>query len=83
MKAANVLINDEGEACLSDFGLSRILLASGFTTKSYSGTWRFMAIELLELGENEEVMPKVTKASDTWAFGMTVVEVCSKPLAKE
>lgn len=70
-----MLINDNGEACLTDFGLSRILQTSGFTTKTSSGTWRFMALELIE-GEDEETLPKVTKASDVWAFAMTVLEVC-------
>jgi serine/threonine protein kinase len=58
---------------LTDFGLSLILRESGFTTKTISGTWRFMAPELMVA---EEVRIQVTPATDVWAFGMTVVEVC-------
>lgn len=67
----NILINDDGEASLADFGLSRILQASGFTTKTASGTWRFMPPELL-VGQIQQVTP----AADVWSFAMTVIEVC-------
>jgi serine/threonine protein kinase len=70
-------VNDEGEACITDFGLARILEASGFTTKSVGGTCRWMAYELIAPSdeEEEEVIPQVTVATDIWAFGMTVLEV--------
>jgi serine/threonine protein kinase len=70
---SNILVNDEGKASLTDFGLSLILRESGFTTKTTSGTWRFMAPELMIA---EEVQIQVTPATDVWAFGMTVIEVC-------
>lgn len=76
IKAANILINDEGQACLTDFGLSRILQTTGFTTKTPTGTPRFMAPELHVNGEgDEEALPRTTKASDVWAYAMTVLEV--------
>jgi len=78
MKASNILVNDEHEACIADFGLSRILGESGFTTKSVAGTCRWMAYELVELSDEEdESIPQVTMASDIWAFGMTVLEMLS------
>jgi serine/threonine protein kinase len=43
---SNILINDNGEASLSDYGLSRILEISGFTTNTQSATWRYAAPEL-------------------------------------
>ena len=71
-------MNDQHEASITDFGLSRILEVSGFTTKSISGTYRWMAHELLAPeGDN---IPKVTAASDVWAFAMTVLEVRSSVL---
>ena len=73
-------MNDAGEACISDFGLSRILETSGFTTKA-GGTCRWMAYELIvppdnyEEDEEEEYVPQPTIASDVWAFAMTALEV--------
>ena len=69
-------MNDKHEACLADFGLSRVLGESGFTTKSVGGTSRWMAWELIaSFNEDEENVPQVTAASDVWAFAMTVLEV--------
>lgn len=39
------------------------------------GTPRYMAPELFHVNENGESMPQVTKATDIWAFAMTVIEV--------
>jgi serine/threonine protein kinase len=66
-------VDDEHEARIADFGLARILGESGFTTKTVSGTYRWMAPELLE-PEGVRV-PQVTMASDVWAFGITALEV--------
>jgi serine/threonine protein kinase len=69
-------VNDNDEACISDFGLSRILEVTGFTTKSVGGTCRWMAQELIAPDEDdEESTPRVTMESDVWAFSMTVIEV--------
>ena len=71
----NILVDDEHNACITDFGLSRILEVSGFTTQSVNGTYRWMACELLEYELRGRGVPRITAASDTWAFGMTVLEV--------
>ena len=68
-------MDDEHNACIADFGLARIFGESGFTTKSVSGTWRWMAFELIEFSDEEEIIPQVTFESDVWAFSMTVLEV--------
>lgn len=71
-------MNDEHEACLTDFGLARILETSGFTTKSVGGTCRWMAYELIApCYDDEECIPQVTVSTDIWAFGMTALEVGS------
>ena len=72
------MINDHGAACLSDFGISRILHRSGFTTKSVAGTVRWMAVELLISDDDadDDATFAVTTESDVWAFAMTVLEVC-------
>lgn len=73
----NVLISDDGAACLSDFGLSRILQTSGFTTKNVAGTYRWMALELLDpvVRDDGESDCLATTASDVWALAMTILEV--------
>jgi serine/threonine protein kinase len=74
----NIIVNDVGEACLTDFGLARSLQMSGLTTKTLSGTWRFMAPEILQSpteNEDEEFLPLANLAADVWAFSMTALQV--------
>jgi len=75
LKGSNVLINYDGEASLTDFGLSRILDATGFTTKGSACTLRFTAPELYS--RDDMPRPRVTIATDVWAFAMTVIEIMS------
>lgn len=70
----NILIDDNGSAVISDFGLSRILEESGFTPPNVCGTIRWMARELL-IPDDETIVSLVTESSDVWAFGMTSIEV--------
>ena len=57
---------------LSDYGISRILEMSGFTTNAQAVTWRYTAPERF----NEDVsISKGTTAADVWSFAMTVIEV--------
>ncbi|KZV93248.1 kinase-like protein [Exidia glandulosa HHB12029] len=75
IKGANVLISDEGNARLSDFGLSVLLAESSQSltrTSNVHGTYRWMAPELvLEEGARHSY------ASDVWAFGCLIIEVQS------
>ncbi|KDQ08507.1 hypothetical protein BOTBODRAFT_118625, partial [Botryobasidium botryosum FD-172 SS1] len=75
IKAANVLVQDDGEACLGDFGLSRFIqrVSTGSTTTVFSGTPRWMAPELL-FSENDDVAP-VTKEGDVYALGCLALEL--------
>ncbi|KZP28520.1 kinase-like protein [Athelia psychrophila] len=79
IKTSNILVNDQHEASISDFGLSRILEYSGFTTKAVGGTCRWMAAELID-PEEDDGEPALTTATDVWAFGMTVLEILSGKL---
>ncbi|KAG8912627.1 hypothetical protein FRC00_004111, partial [Tulasnella sp. 408] len=77
IKPENILINDSGEAALSDFGLSRILLdlgeSSGLTTsETPRGSLRYMAPELLE-----EERPRLNRKTDVYAFGGLILAVMS------
>ncbi|KAG1794370.1 kinase-like domain-containing protein [Suillus plorans] len=78
LKPANILIDDAGNAVLADFGHSRILGISGFTTKTWTvaGTGRYMAPELM-IPEDDETKPIPTTASDVWAAGMTGLQILS------
>ncbi|KIJ27044.1 hypothetical protein M422DRAFT_128068, partial [Sphaerobolus stellatus SS14] len=75
IRAGNILVSEDGTPCITDFGLSRLLKESelGLTTSSNAaGSLRWMAPELLQGG-----LTKVSKESDVWAFGMTILEVMS------
>ena len=82
------MISEAGVPLLSDFGISRMLSSSDslhFTstlTGGVRGTIRFMSSELLwEFDFSSEAQTEApgvsldayTKASDVWAFGMTVL----------
>lgn len=70
---ANILIDDEGSARLSDFGLITLSEVEGnafqVTQGPDGGSTRWMSPELI-MGST-----KRSKESDVYAFGMTVVEV--------
>jgi len=74
VKGNNVLIDDDGAPLLSDFGRSRLIEHKGFTTAAVAGSVRQMAPELLDPDDN--VVVKVTKEGDVYAFSMVVLESC-------
>jgi serine/threonine protein kinase len=71
----NVLINKNGVGQLCDFGLARLIQAksgSGMTTTTaHTGTVRYLAHELVK---RNKATP--TKATDMYALGCLVLEVC-------
>ncbi|KIM63831.1 hypothetical protein SCLCIDRAFT_1170360, partial [Scleroderma citrinum Foug A] len=73
VKGFNVLISDDGQAFLTDFGFSYVENSS-FSMSSHNhdhgrGTINWIALEIL-YGEG------ITYETDVWSFGMTVL-VCS------
>jgi serine/threonine protein kinase len=79
----NVLIDNNGNALVADFGRSKIIDRRGFTT-TFSGSARYMAPELLvppfaELSQAEggggDYIPILTKKTDVYGFGMVALEV--------
>ncbi|KAG8979221.1 hypothetical protein FRB90_008173, partial [Tulasnella sp. 427] len=77
IKPANVLVNDEEDVKLCDFGVSKLLqdAPSGFTTTaSIKGTLRYSAKELLQ--EDAES----TTMSDVYAFGLLILQVMTGKL---
>jgi serine/threonine protein kinase len=65
---SNVLMGDNNEPLLCDFGRSTILDLRGFTTRP-AGAARYQAVELVK----GEVTPN--KSTDVCAFGLTAFEV--------
>jgi serine/threonine protein kinase len=78
---ANVLINNNGHACLADFGLVTIVSDPAFSTTSApstgAGTIRWMSPELLDPERFGFKHSRPTKESDCYALGMVIYEVLS------
>jgi len=83
LSGGNVLIHDDGTACISDFGLSTLLTQLGgstfATTHQAPGTLRWTAPELLDLREpeDEEDPPHIipTPRSDMFSFGRIMLQI--------
>ena len=74
LKSMNVLISKSNEAKLTDFGLAKVKSATTSTTGG-KGTPAWMAPELFDPDTAH-----YTKASDMYALGMTIWEVCARKL---
>ncbi|KAG1832815.1 kinase-like domain-containing protein [Suillus variegatus] len=77
LKCNNILVSSEGVVCIGDFGhtqvLDEVLGREEFTAYTGSSNVRWNAPELLG---GDDVKP--TKASDIFAFGMSILELVTK-----
>ena len=67
----NILVDRRGEACLCDFGLSKVKTETATIRKisiTQSGTLRWMSPEQMTTGVTN-------KKTDIYSFGMTMYEV--------
>ena len=82
----NILIDDDGHAVLTDFGLSKVIEEltgpTGNTTSMLGGTIRWQAPELIfdeheedEEGDSRKSGPFPSLSSDVWSFACTAYEV--------
>ena len=78
LHAANILVDDKGNACLTDFGLSLIAEASAYNYGSVhgGGAIRYQAPELIDPEEFGLESSRPTPASDIFSFACTAIEVC-------
>ncbi|KAK7384687.1 hypothetical protein VNO78_30388 [Psophocarpus tetragonolobus] len=74
LKLSNVLLNDNDQAILGDFGIPGLLLGSSFLSSDMAkrlGTPNYMAPEQWE----PEVRGPISFETDSWGFGCTIVEM--------
>lgn len=68
MKPENILIDREGFAILTDFGLSKDNFNQSSLTNSFCGTTEYLAPEIV----NKQ---SYGKACDWWSFGCVIYEM--------
>ncbi|KAF7329029.1 RBR-type E3 ubiquitin transferase [Mycena venus] len=74
LRGANILINDDGSACLADFGLSRFSDATSLMSTNRGGSLYWMAPELIDPGRFGYQFTR-TPATDVYAFGCVCLEL--------
>ncbi|KAJ7733797.1 kinase-like domain-containing protein [Mycena metata] len=83
LKVHNVLVDKHRTPCICDFGISKIINSSGFTTSSV-GTAPYMAPELFvvleEIGTGAFHQASTTMSSDIYSFGLLVLEILTTNL---
>ncbi|KAF8147146.1 kinase-like domain-containing protein, partial [Mycena galopus ATCC 62051] len=77
IKGGNILIDDNGHACLADFGLALAVESQALGTSSAGstrGTLRWLSPEILDSSRKAERQTSLTKR-DIYAFGCTILEI--------
>lgn len=82
LSGSNVLVMENGTACLSDFGLSGVLsefFGSSTFSSTISGNIRWGAPELFALPENQDGTStnRPSKEADIYSFGSIMLQVLS------
>ncbi|XP_035835142.1 MDIS1-interacting receptor like kinase 2 [Helianthus annuus] len=68
ISSKNILLDSEYEACVSDFGTSKILNPNSSNWSSIAGTFGYLAPELA-------YTMKATEKCDVYSFGVMVLEI--------
>jgi len=71
----NVLVNNAGQAVVTDFGRAKVIGAVGFSTPMLAGCAPYMAPELFPQQGEVDIDQLFSKKSDIYAFGMLCFEV--------
>ncbi|KAG1818661.1 kinase-like domain-containing protein [Suillus subaureus] len=81
LSGSNILVMENGTACLSDFGLSGVVsefFGSSTFSSTISGNIRWGAPELFALPENQDGSTnRPTKEADIYSFGSIMLQVLS------
>ncbi|KAF9449236.1 kinase-like protein [Macrolepiota fuliginosa MF-IS2] len=87
LKGGNILVDDNGCAVISDFGLSKVMEETITKpdnkngTSFFAGSTRWMAPELiLALVEDDGCIPPITTHSDVYAYASVCLEVATGQL---
>ncbi|KAJ7088049.1 kinase-like domain-containing protein [Mycena belliarum] len=75
LRGSNILVDDDGHACLTDFGLTVLSDATATQTPNGAGSVPWMAPEMLHPTAFGLVNPARTRASDIYAFGCVCLEL--------
>jgi len=84
LKGGNILVDENGSAIITDFGLSKVLgdmtdSANMAGTSLFAGSTRWMAPELIA-ALVEDFRPTITTFSDVYAFASICLEIASGQL---
>ncbi|KAJ6587629.1 kinase-like domain-containing protein, partial [Mycena vulgaris] len=75
LRGSNILVDDNGHACLTDFGLAVLSDATTTQTPDGAGSVQWMAPELFNPTAFGLQNPARTPASDIYAFGCVCLEL--------
>jgi serine/threonine protein kinase len=81
LKPANILIDENGDAVLADFGISSVIeqtlsMAAGPTAGAVKGTLNYMSPEAWD-PDTFGIGGRLTKATDIWSLGCCMLEMAS------
>ena len=74
VKPSNILIDENGEIKLCDFGISGNLINSNAHTRSNTGCAGYMAPERIEIDQSN---PVYDIRADVWSLGISLVELAT------
>lgn len=75
IKPGNVIVDEDWNTHLIDFGISKICINKRYTITRTKGTLSYLApecLEIHELNEEEEILSKITTKVDVWSFGCLI-----------
>ena len=84
IKSRNILVKQNLECCIADFGLAVMKDANGLSlpTNPRQGTKRYMAPEILDESINMERFESF-KQADIYSLGLVMWEICRRCVLKD